>query len=86
MTPLNFIIDCEIIKKFLSETEKNERIRLLIETFLNLNQILKSQSDEQIGLEKYQRSDERKDYRNGFCKQDLKTVNGLLNLNVPHTT
>lgn len=81
MAQLNFTLDSEIIKKFLSETEKNEGIRLLIETFLN--QILKSQSDEQIGLKKYQRSDERKDYRNGFYKRDLKTVNGLLNLNVP---
>ncbi len=34
MTPLNFTIDSEIIRKFLSKETKNEGIRLLIELFL----------------------------------------------------
>ncbi|WP_375318312.1 hypothetical protein [Spiroplasma endosymbiont of Virgichneumon dumeticola] len=45
MTPLNFTIDSEIIKKFLSKETKNEGIRLLIELFLNkllkINQMIK---------------------------------------------
>ncbi len=34
MTPLNFTIDSEIIRKFLSKETKNEGIILLIELFL----------------------------------------------------
>lgn len=81
MTPLNFTIDSEIIKKFLSEKTKDEGIRILNELFLN--NLLKNQSDEQIGANNYERSEERKDYRNGFYERNLKSVNGILNLNVP---
>ncbi|WP_375318105.1 hypothetical protein [Spiroplasma endosymbiont of Virgichneumon dumeticola] len=45
MTPLNFTIDSEIIRKFLAKETKNEGIRLLIELFLNkllkINQMIK---------------------------------------------
>ncbi|WP_375318177.1 hypothetical protein [Spiroplasma endosymbiont of Virgichneumon dumeticola] len=45
MTPLNFTIDSEIMKKFLSKETKNEGIRLLIELFLinfsKINQMIK---------------------------------------------
>lgn len=81
MTPLNFTIDSEIIKKFLSKETKNEGIRLLIELFLN--KLLKNQSDDQIGVNNYERNEARTDCRNGYYQRDLKSVNGILNLNVP---
>uniref|UniRef100_UPI0027E00320 transposase n=1 Tax=Spiroplasma sp. AdecLV25b TaxID=3027162 RepID=UPI0027E00320 len=59
MTPLNFTIDSEIIKKFLSKETKNEGIRLLIELFLN--KLLKNQSDDQIGANNYERNEARTD-------------------------
>ncbi len=81
MTPLNFTIDSEIIRKFLSKETKNEGIRLLIELFLN--KLLKNQSDDQICANNYERNEARTDCRNGYYQRDLKSVNGILNLNVP---
>lgn len=48
-----------------------------------LNQILDAQATEQIGAERYQRSEERVAYRNGYRPRQLYTRVGPLTLRVP---
>ncbi|WP_308149551.1 IS256 family transposase, partial [Spiroplasma sp. AdecLV25b] len=48
-----------------------------------MNKLLKNQSDDQIGANNYERNEARTDCRNGYYQRDLKSVNGILNLNVP---
>lgn len=61
-------------------TEKNG-IASLLETILN--QVLEAQAVEQIGAERYERSDERMAYRNGYRPRQIYTRVGPLTLRVP---
>jgi transposase-like protein len=61
-------------------TEKNG-IASLLEAILN--QVLEAQAVEQIGAERYERSDERTAYRNGYRPRQLYTRVGPLTLLVP---
>lgn len=61
-------------------TEKNG-IAVLLETILN--QILDAQAAEQIGAERYERSEARVAYRNGYRPRQLFTRVGPLTLRVP---
>jgi putative transposase len=48
-----------------------------------LNQVLEAQVSEQLGAERYERSDERQGYRNGVRPRQLTTRVGRLTLRVP---
>ena len=48
-----------------------------------LNQVLTVQASEQISVQPYERSDERRNYRNGYRKRELYTRVGKLQLMVP---
>jgi putative transposase len=48
-----------------------------------LNQVLEAQVSEQLGVERYERSDERQGYRNGVRPRQLTTRVGKLTLRVP---
>ena len=48
-----------------------------------LNQVLDAQASEQLGAERYERSDERLAYRNGYRPRRLYTRVGPLTLQVP---
>jgi len=50
-----------------------------------VNQILEAQMTEYIGAEAYERSDERKEYRNGYRTRELFTRVGPLLLRIPQT-
>lgn len=54
--------------------------KLLEEIF---NQVLLAQSKEQIGAEPYERTDQRRAYRNGFRDRQMTTRVGTLTLHVP---
>ena len=54
--------------------------KLLEEIF---NQVLLHQSKEQIGAEPYERTDQRRAYRNGYRNRELTTRVGTLTLRVP---
>jgi len=48
-----------------------------------LNQVLDAQVSEQLGAERYERTDERQGYRNGYKPRQLTTRVGTLTLRVP---
>ena len=48
-----------------------------------LNQVLEAQMAEQLGAERYERTDERQGYRNGYKPRQLTTRVGRLTLRVP---
>lgn len=60
---------------------RDEAIKFLLERILN--QIMKAESEEQLGAAKHERSEERSDYRNGTRERNLNTRIGTLTLEVP---
>lgn len=60
---------------------KDDAFAKLMEAILN--QVLKAESSEQLGAENYERSEERKDYRNGYHSRYLTTRVGKIELEIP---
>lgn len=80
MAQLNITLNQEEILQLLCD-DRSEAFRLLLEN--NLNSILKAESAEQLRADPYERSDERRDARNGFRDRDLVTRIGKITLHVP---
>ena len=80
MAQLHFTLDYEFLVGLFSES-KDEAFAKLMKSILD--QVLKAESTEQLGAENYQRSDERKDYRNGSRSRYLTTRIGKIELEVP---
>ena len=80
MAQLHFTLDYDFLIGLFSES-KDEAFAKLMEALLN--QVLKAESSEQLGVENYQRSNSRKDYRNGPRTRSLVTRVGRLELEVP---
>lgn len=80
MAQLHFTLDYDFLIGLFAES-KDEAFAKLMEAILN--QILKAESSEQLGAETYQRSCQRKDYRNGTRMRGLCTRIGKLELEVP---
>ncbi len=80
MAQLHFTLDYNFLIGLFSES-KDEAFAKLMEALLN--QVLKAESTEQLGVENYQRSGSRKDYRNGSRTRGLVTRIGKLELEVP---
>ena len=80
MAQINFTLSEEEILQVLTG-DRDEGMRFLLEKIVNI--IMKAESEEQLGASKYERSDERKDYRNGTRERELTTRIGTLTLQVP---
>lgn len=80
MAHLHFTLNQEEIQELLLEN-RSEAFKKLLESALN--SILQSESEEQLNAERYQRSDERTDYRNGSRDRELNTRIGRITLHVP---
>jgi len=80
MAQLNFTLDYDFFVGLFSES-KEEAFGKLMEAILN--QVLKAESAEQLGVENYERSKERSDYRNGTRNRSLTTRIGKIELEVP---
>lgn len=52
---------------------------------LLLNQVMKYEREQFLSAEKYERTEERKGYANGYKPKNLKTMNGNLSLEIPQT-
>ena len=61
MAQINFTLDYDFFIGLLKES-KEDAFSKLMESMLN--QILKAESEEQLGAGNYERTDSRKDYRN----------------------
>ena len=62
---------------------ENEAMSNLVETIVN--QVLDAQMSEHLGAERYEHSEERQGYRNGYRARTLYTRVGKLTLRVPQT-
>lgn len=80
MAQLHFTLDYDFLIGLFAES-KDDAFAKLMEALLN--QVLKAESSEQLGAENYQRSNGRKDYRNGTRTRGLVTRVGRLELEVP---
>ena len=80
MAQLNFTLDSEVVKGlFLGQAP--DAIVPLLEAILN--QFLQAMATEAVGAAKYERTDERKAYRNGSRERTLNTRIGTITLEVP---
>lgn len=80
MAQINITLNQEEILQLLSDN-RDEAFKELLTA--SLNSILKAESQEQIGAEPYERTDERTDSRNGFRERNLNTRIGTITLHVP---
>ena len=80
MAQINFTLNYEFLVGLFSE-DRNQAFGKLMEAIMN--QVLKTESSEQLGAENYERSKDRRDYRNGTRKRGLVTRIGKIELEVP---
>lgn len=80
MAQINFTLDYDFFIGLLKES-KEDAFSKLMESMLN--QILKAESEEQLGAGTYERTDFRRDYRNGTRGRSLVTRLGKIELEVP---
>lgn len=71
----------ELLHGLFVSNGRDDAFKKLLETIFN--QVLLSQSVEQIGADPYERTDERTAYRNGLRERQLTTRVGTLTLRVP---
>lgn len=80
MTEYNITVGKDLLPELLSN---QNGLAKLIESVLN--QILEAQVEESLGADKYERTDERVGYRNGYRPRQLFTRVGPITLQVPQT-
>ncbi len=81
MAQYNITITEELLHGlFLSDGKDKAFSKLLEEIF---NQVLLAQSSDQLGAEPYERTEDRKAYRNGYRERQMTTRVGSLTLRVP---
>ena len=81
MAQINLTVDSELLKGLFTADGKDEAFAALVSTILN--QVLSAQASEQVGAQPYERSDERRAYRNGYRARQMHTRVGTLLLTVP---
>jgi len=81
MTQFQITLDGDILHQLFIGDSRDAGISALLETVFN--QVLKAQSTEQLGANKYERNEERIALRNGYYERGLTTRVGRLTLNVP---
>jgi putative transposase len=78
MTQYQLTLDRETVQRLFGE---NEQLRQLLESVVN--QVLEAQVAEHLQAEPYERTEERRGYRNGYKPRQLTTRVGALQLRVP---
>lgn len=81
MAQYKITLDSEILQQLFLGNSKESGVNKLLESVLN--QVLKAQVTEQIGAENYERTENRKAYRNGSYPHRLTTRVGTITLYVP---
>lgn len=83
MTQINFTLDFEKIKDQVVESSLNEMIKSAI--VLILNEYMEKERDDYMNNQRYDRTKNRHDYRNGYYERELILNIGTINLKVPRT-
>jgi transposase-like protein len=78
MTQYQLTLDRETMQRLFGD---NEQLRQLLESVVN--QVLKAQVSEHLQAESYERTEERRGYRNGYKPRQFTTRVGTLQLRVP---
>ena len=78
MTQYQLTLDRETVQRLFGE---NEQLRQMLESVVN--QVLEAQVAEHLQAEPYERTQERRGYRNGYKPRQLTTRVGTINLRVP---
>lgn len=80
MAQVNLTLSHEEVLQVLTG-DREEALKFLLEKILN--EIMKAESEEQLGAARHERTEERQDYRNGTRERELNTRIGTLTLEVP---
>lgn len=80
MAQINITLSQDEVLQVLSGN-RDDAFKFLLERILN--EIMKAESEEQLGASKHERSDHRTDYRNGTRERALTTRLGTLTLEYP---
>ena len=80
MAQVNLTLTHEEVLQVLTG-DREEAIKFLLERILN--EIMKAESEEQLGAARHERTEDRQDYRNGTRERTLNTRIGTLTLEVP---
>ena len=78
MTQYQLTLDRETMQRLFGD---NEQLRQLLESVVN--QVLEAQMSEHLRAEPYERTEERRGYRNGYKPRQFTTRVGTLHLRVP---
>lgn len=83
MTQLQFTLDTEVLK----DSVMNSNIEAVVKSaiVLVLNEFMEKERDDYLQVISYQRSNERRDYRNGYYERELTMSIGKIKLKVPRT-
>lgn len=83
MTQLQFSLDMELLK----ESVMNSNIDTVVKSavVLVLNEYMEKERNDYLHAAAYERSDERRDYRNGYYERELTMSIGKIKLKVPRT-
>lgn len=81
MTQYQITLDETLLHQLFIGDSRDVGVAALLETVLN--QVLKAQASEQLNAEHYERTEERRGYRNGTYPHTLTTRVGKLTLSVP---
>jgi putative transposase len=74
-------VDSQLLQQLFLGNSQDSGVAKLLESVLN--QVLQAQVTEQVEADRYERTDERKGYRNGFYPHQLHTRVGTITLSVP---
>lgn len=83
MTQLQFSLDMELLK----ESVMNSNIDTVVKSavVLVLNEYMEKERNDYLHADAYERTDERRDYRNGYYERELTMSIGKIKLKVPRT-
>ena len=83
MTQLQFNLDMELLKDSVMNSNIDAVIKSAI--VLVLNEFMEKERDDFLQANAYERTDDRRDYRNGYYERDLTISIGKISLKVPRT-
>src|SRR5690554_190119 len=81
MAQYQITVDQDLLHRLFLGNNKDSSVSALLESVLN--QVLQAQATEQLQAEPYERTEERKGYRNGTRPHTLTTRVGTIALHVP---
>lgn len=83
MTQIQFNLDVDLLKESVMNSNINSVVKASI--VLILNEFMEKERDDYLNVASYERSAERRDYRNGYYERELLISLGRVKLRVPRT-